>query len=119
MTTSCAYKNCYSRKTPGAFLSFFKLPNDWRKFLWLKHIGNENNNPLVQSIFLCEKHFYEQDIVVYGVKKNLKKSALPIQIKNVCQCSLYHIDENCETLKTEAFKNLSTRPKKPEKRKGN
>lgn len=119
MTTTCGYKYCYNRKTPGSFLSFFKLPNDWRKFLWLKHIGIKDNNPLVQSIFLCEKHFYEDDIIVSGVKKTLKKSDLPIQIKNVCQCSLYNIDENCETLKTEAFKKLLTRPKKPEKRKVN
>ena len=63
----CVFKNCGSCYTPGSFLSFFEFPkNENRSNVWRKQSGdiyiqlNINNK---NNIYLCEKHFFEKDII--------------------------------------------------------
>lgn len=109
MSTTCSYKNCYNQKVPGSCLSFFVVPKDWRKLIWMKHC--EHPTPTIKSFLLCEKHFYDSDIKTGGMKKNLTKTALPIQIDGVCMCTEDSLDENCMKLKEKYLNDLKDQAK--------
>lgn len=65
-------------------ISYFLLPNDARRNLWLINSGNENlvttNNHRPRNkrfVYICEMHFEEKYLLRSGQRIQLTKSAVP------------------------------------------
>lgn len=89
----CPYKNCSNRQ-PGSNLSFFDVPNDSRREIWIKHSGNNSLHDRRGRIRFCEKHFYLKNVVKLGLHKRLINRAIPIPVSG-CKCTEDFIDEDC------------------------
>lgn len=62
-------------------ISYFLLPNDERRNLWLINSGNTNllasNGNLKRFVYICEEHFDEKYLLRSGQRIQLSKSAVP------------------------------------------
>lgn len=98
----CVYSNCFNAYHDTPCLSFFSLPNDNRRVLWVKHSGNKALENLAKygkkDIKFCEKHFYKSSIIVRGTTKMLVRNSVPIPVPNICLCTENSLDIECEEL---------------------
>lgn len=98
----CVYSNCFNAYNDTRCLSFFSLPNDNRRVLWVKHSGNKALENLAKygkkDIKFCEKHFYKSSIIVRGTTKMLVRNSVPIPVPNIYLCTENSMDIECEEL---------------------
>lgn len=92
----CCYFNCCEQKRSAGHVSFFKLPSDHRRPIWIKHGNVLHIKQIAKTSFMCENHFYAKDILVCATYKGLSKSALPIPFSSsICCCSEESLDVSC------------------------
>lgn len=62
-------------------ISYFLLPNDERRSLWLINSGNTSllatNGNLKRYVYICEEHFDDKYLLRSGQRIQLSKSAVP------------------------------------------
>lgn len=112
MTYCCSYKNCFNIHNAGSYLTFFKVPKDSRRDVWLKHSGDIY---LVlapkKKRFFCEVHFYNNDICEYSNRKLLRKNAIPRTYNcNICFCKEGNMDPICKNI----IQRINLQPGKPQ-----
>lgn len=91
----CIYIDCLVRKYPGSSQSFFNVPFDNRRKVWLRHCGLIVDRIYPKRMFVCENHFYPKHIKEISIRKLLTKEAFPIPFGNKCSCSEVNIDPLC------------------------
>lgn len=76
----CSYRNCYKRRSTCSSVTFFPIPNDERRQIWIENSGNSliKNLTEKQIRFLCEHHFHKEDIQEQHGQKILTETAIPI-----------------------------------------
>ncbi|KXJ81170.1 hypothetical protein RP20_CCG021503 [Aedes albopictus] len=81
----CIFKNCFNRPTPFSKVTFFNIPKDSRRQLWLERSGNEQvrNLPLSARRLVCEAHFDECHIRRQFHRTTLSRDAVPVSYENV------------------------------------
>lgn len=94
-TGVCIYVNCVVRKLTGSSHSFFNVPNDKRRQVWLRHCGLIIDRIYPKRILVCDKHFYPKHIKDISTRKLLAKGAYPIPFDNKCSCSEVNVDPLC------------------------
>lgn len=72
----CQYKNCFNIYRPGSKLSYFEIPSDFRRDIWIKHSGVPELKNKPGKIKFCELHFFEKDILRKGDKSLLSQNAI-------------------------------------------
>lgn len=84
----CIFKNCFNRPTPFSKVTFFNVPKDSRRQLWLERSGNElvQNLPLTARRVVCEAHFEECHLRRQFHRTTLSRDAVPISHETV-----YHL----------------------------
>lgn len=95
MAVPCFYKNCFNQQRVGTSCSFFELPKDERRVIWVKHSGNSSLCTEKGKIKICEKHFFENDIIVSGSRKRLVPTAIPSSSTGICNCTEQLTDKSC------------------------
>lgn len=95
---SCQYLHCYNSYRSGSSLSFFEIPSDSRRDLWIKHSGVADLANKKGKIKFCEVHFYEKDILIKGDKKILKNKAVLKSVHESCDCTETITDVRCEAI---------------------
>lgn len=83
----CIFKNCFNRPTPFSKVTFFNVPKDSRRQLWLDRSGNEQvqNLPLASRRVVCEAHFEERHLRRQFHRTTLSRDAVPVSYENVFQ----------------------------------
>lgn len=81
----CIFKNCFNRPTPFSKVTFFNVPKDSRRQLWLERSGNEQvqNLPLTSRRVVCEAHFEEHHLRRQFHRTTLSRDAVPISHETV------------------------------------
>lgn len=94
-------------------ISYFLLPNDERRNLWLINSGNTNllanNGNQKRFVYICEVHFDEKYLLRSGQRIQLSKSAVPKMFSTTQQtdeqirtdCGYNRMDE--EIVSTDEF----------------
>lgn len=85
MSKFCCYQDCLSIKYPCGTITFFALPTDHRRQIWIKNSANKDLLGIGPEAkrFLCEKHFRECDIRSSFNRKILRKQAIPFEHPSV------------------------------------
>lgn len=81
----CIFKNCFNRPTPFSKVTFFNVPKDSRRQLWLERSGNElvQNLPLTARRLVCEAHFEECHLRRQFHRTTLSRDAVPVGYEKV------------------------------------
>lgn len=91
MGRHCFYVNCNSSYHACSHVSFFNLPCDERRDMWILHCGGvsfQTNIENVNHVYICEKHFRSEDIAYRGCKSSLAAGAIPLPYdSSFCRCS--------------------------------
>lgn len=92
----CIFKNCFNRPTPFSKVTFFNIPKDSRRQLWLERSGNEQvrNLPLSARRLVCEAHFDECHIRRQFHRTTLSRDAVPVSYENVFKYVDDRVDED-------------------------
>lgn len=104
----CIYSDCLVQNYPGGSHSFFKVPIDNRRKVWLRHCGLIVDRIYPKHILICDKHFYPKHIKEISVRRLLSKEAFPIPFGNKCSCSKVNIDPLCIVEREDESSNYST-----------
>ncbi|XP_055849711.1 suppressor of Mek1-like [Episyrphus balteatus] len=77
----CSYQDCDSVRYPCGNITFFVLPTDDRRNIWIQNSGNKSLLNIGDKAhrFICENHFRECDIKNQFTRKTLRKHAVPIE----------------------------------------
>lgn len=100
MSIRCCYQDCLSVKNPCSVITFFNLPSDGRRNVWIKNSGNKAllNLKTDAKRYFCENHFQECDIRTQFNRKILRRHAVPLEY--VCLTSTAADDEDYEFIQT-------------------
>ncbi|XP_055640568.1 uncharacterized protein LOC129777979 [Toxorhynchites rutilus septentrionalis] len=76
----CIFKDCYNRPRPFSKLTFFNVPKDNRRGIWLALSGNEDveDLPLNSRRAVCEIHFSEKYLRRQFQRTTLSRDAIPL-----------------------------------------
>ncbi|XP_053692320.1 uncharacterized protein LOC128740778 [Sabethes cyaneus] len=80
----CIFKNCYNRPKPFSKITFFNLPKDSRRQVWLQKSGNEElaaHLPSDARRQVCEVHFAEPHIRRQFHRTTLSRFAVPLDYR--------------------------------------
>lgn len=77
----CIYINCSSVQKPFSSLTFFALPKDHRRPLWIENSGNTElaTLPVSARRVVCQKHFNPSSLRVQFHRTTLSKDAVPVR----------------------------------------
>lgn len=103
MSLVCLYDKCGNVKRRSCPDTFFQIPTDYRRKIWLKHGNVKDIKPPPHRSHFCEKHFYPQNVVAKAFKKLLTKMAVPISSKEICNCTDKAVDFQCMQLMGSMF----------------
>ncbi|XP_055546939.1 uncharacterized protein LOC129731161 [Wyeomyia smithii] len=79
----CIFKNCYNRQEPFSRITFFNLPKDERRKIWLQRSGAEELLQLSANArrLVCELHFDEPHIRRQFHRTTLSRDAVPLDYR--------------------------------------
>ncbi|CAD7080154.1 unnamed protein product [Hermetia illucens] len=91
MNCYCAYANCRNKYVPCSSITFFNIPKDYRREIWIANSGNPSLANLKTTTHkqFCEKHFDPKYLRRNFTRTLLRKDAVP-----------YKYDERKDTSKS-------------------
>lgn len=75
----CIFANCHNSKLPFSRLTFFSLPTDSRREIWIERSGNKSLQNISSKAkrFVCEVHFTEHNLRRQFNRTILHRNAIP------------------------------------------
>lgn len=75
----CIFANCHNTKLPFSRITFFALPTDSRRQIWIDRSGNKQLEGIAPKAtrFVCENHFDEKFLRRQFHRTILHRNAIP------------------------------------------